>query len=256
MGELKKIKHNHLLTTLLKNIIFAVVMLAPFFAVLSRCMYVTFNKNAKDSYSLLQNNEYQLVDNQVTLKNNYMYMFTNNRDVYNTTSLQRVYCTNFVAISGFTNGDIPNNVTYFRVYYNSNNQVYTLHLHGDTDNYPSLGTYANPSNKQFTFESTSEQTNTNYLTNIQLIQFGTQNTLDNAFEYSVNQLNEMQIFNWTTNTAIYTPINSMCSDLGFTQNDNVIALLLTYWAINTAIYIIFDIVIACFTKLTHFMSSD
>ena len=50
MEKLEKKKHDHNLTKWLKFGIFAVIMIAPFLSVLSKCVYVAVNKNAKESY--------------------------------------------------------------------------------------------------------------------------------------------------------------------------------------------------------------
>ena len=77
--------------------------------------------------------------------------------------------------------------------------------------------------------------------------------LDNAFEYSLSQIEESSYYNWATNLGIYTPIYNMVNGLG---GHDIIALLLAYWSIYTAIYIVFDIIIACFVKITHLLQSE
>lgn len=74
------------------------------------------------------------------------------------------------------------------------------------------------------------------------------------FYDAIDNLNTQPIFNWTSSTAIYTAINNMCTGLEFGTSGNTLSLLLTYWSLNTAIYIVFDIIIYMFTKLTHFMN--
>lgn len=74
------------------------------------------------------------------------------------------------------------------------------------------------------------------------------------FYNAIDELNNQPIFNWTQQTAIYTAINNMCTGLEFGTSGNTLSLLLTYWSLNTAIYIVFDIIIFCFTKITHFLN--
>ena len=76
-----------------------------------------------------------------------------------------------------------------------------------------------------------------------------ESTLDNVFYYAVDQMQQSPLFNWTTNTAIFTGVEGMTSGMGI--NTQAIAILLTYWLICTAIYIIIDIVVKGFTWLTH-----
>ena len=82
----------------------------------------------------------------------------------------------------------------------------------------------------------------------------TAGTLDNVFYYAVAQLQTESLFNWCTNTGIYTTINAMNTGLGIT--DATISLLLTYWALLTALYVVFDIIIVLFTKITHFFTNE
>ena len=78
-------------------------------------------------------------------------------------------------------------------------------------------------------------------------------TLDNAFEYSVNKLAESPILSWTQQTAIYTGVNTMTTQLGVSTP--TIAMLIVYWFLLTIIYIIIDIIIKLFTWLTHMVGS-
>lgn len=131
MEKLKdlKIKHCHTLTDILKVLIFAIVMLAPFFAVMTECLYMICNKNAPANYTGVQQD----------------------------------------------------------VFYNA-----------------------------------------------------------------VANLSTKALFNWTENTGIYQAIYGLTNGL---EMQNTIALLLTYWTITTLVYIIFDIVIVIFTKITHIFNS-
>lgn len=128
MGKLKeKVKHDHSLTNLLKVCIFAVVMMAPFFAVLLESLYMIVNKNAPTNYTGVQQD----------------------------------------------------------LFYNA-----------------------------------------------------------------VANLSTKTLFTWVTGTGMYTTINSVLTGLDFGP-DNTLALLLTYWIIITLIYVLFDIIIEMFIKLTH-----
>lgn len=73
----------------------------------------------------------------------------------------------------------------------------------------------------------------------------------NVFYTAVSNMNSSTLFNWTTSTAIYAAINNMLTGLELGTGTTTLAILLTYWALMTAIYIVFDIIIFCFTKITH-----
>ena len=74
-----------------------------------------------------------------------------------------------------------------------------------------------------------------------------------VFYNAINNIGTKSIFTWTESTAIYTPINNMLTGLEIGTGTNILAILLTYWSLNTAIYIVFDIIIFCFTKITHML---
>ena len=78
-------------------------------------------------------------------------------------------------------------------------------------------------------------------------------TTTNVFYTAVSNMTGNTLFNWTTSTAIYTAINSMLTGLEIGTGTTTLAILLTYWALMTAIYIVFDIIIFCFTKITHLL---
>ena len=130
MEKLTLGKHDHHLTDLLKGVIFATIMLAPFFAVAVECLYMIVNKNAPTNYTGVQQD----------------------------------------------------------VFYNA-----------------------------------------------------------------IANLNTKAVFNWTNQTAMYTTIDNVCTNLEFGTGADTIALLLTFWIINTIIYVIFDIVIGIFKKITHLL---
>lgn len=92
-----------------------------------------------------------------------------------------------------------------------------------------------------------------YVVNNEAVATAYTGTQQNVFYEAIDQIGTQPIFNWTTGTAMYTTINGMTTGLDFGSGANVLAILLTYWSLNTAVYIIFDIVIWAFTKLTHWM---
>ena len=73
--------------------------------------------------------------------------------------------------------------------------------------------------------------------------------LDNAFYYGVDQMTKSDLFNWTQNTAIYNGVKAMTDNLQI--QTPAIAILIVYWFILTIIYVIIDIVLKCFTTITH-----
>lgn len=251
MEKLEKRKHDHKLTHWLKFGIFAVIMVAPFFSVLARTMYVVVNKNAKDSYSDNLIKEKVSITAYTDFVEGEIYNFQTKHVYQNVNVLsRRIYFTNsnfnYVDMGlidreyySITIADLgnPNNL-YYWMYYNDNQyQQITI---------PNDSVYS-----KFTLQiDRIEGTQTGYPFNVNTYVYQT-NMLDNVFEYSINKLKENNLYNWSKETGIYTAINNMISGLG--AND-VLAMLLAYWGILTAVYIVFDIVIECFTKLTHLLT--
>ena len=268
MEKLKN-KHDHALTQWLKVIIFGILMLAPFFSVLSRCLYVTCNKNAKDSYSdsyVKQVNEItalsNVIDNETYYVNNIN--ITQDYPVYSVGILYKSIDINVYETFGFST---TLNIVGFQLvrYQNNANAFYTIPYYLDNDNVLQTGAQNWSGNGRtltsFTYvaDRTLSTANTYWKMTGSTKMYNyvvLHDTLDNAFEYSVNQLTQTPIFNWVQNTAIYTPVNAMTTGLGFDSNNNIVALLLTYWAILTAVYVLFDIIISCFVKLTHMVGGN
>lgn len=253
MEKVKLGKHKHTLTDLLKVLIFSIVMLGPLFAVGSKCIYVACNKNAKDSYyGETINEEKQTYTDKIKLGYTYYLQRENlNRIVPQTTFIK----IDETAIFNSNRSEIPqywnNNksvIKYFRFTYDSStNTERIVFFNENYIQYNSFG-YVN-----FTLSITFTAQNSINLSFddwFYYIEYNNYSYLDNAFYYAVDELNEQPIFSWTKNTAMYTAINTMTEGLELGEN-NILALLLTYWTLMTLIYIIFDIVIVLFTKLTH-----
>ena len=77
----------------------------------------------------------------------------------------------------------------------------------------------------------------------------TEQKLDNVFEYSLSKLESSELYNWTMQTAIYTGVSTMTTQLGITGN--IIPIIVCYWFFMTIIYIIIDIILNLFKILTH-----
>lgn len=240
--KIKDVKHDHSLTDLLKVSIFSLLMLAPMINVGVRCAYVTCNKNAYQSASMVNEiqatTEYPLVvGNTYTLITDYNTTSRGNFDMYveNLTSNYYVDLTT-------TNKIYMNNNTY-QFFDSSNNELARIITYNDRAN--------NNINIEFTFIYKGTPQNIDMYKYVFISK--QQLTLDNVFEYSVNQLTESPLYNWVENTAIYSGVALMNTQLGITQP--VISLLVVYWLLLTIIYVIIDIVIRVFTWLTHMIGS-
>lgn len=249
---MKKNKHDHKGTKALKLTIFFTLMLAPFMAVLFKCVYVTFNKNAKDSYTS------QYIESRVDLTNpnqlveNQEYIF--NYKEYETTSYSYLPYVEYNSISidwsSYTTQDVSN-VIAFRMRTNDN----LLQLKNSDNTNINLFNVWGISLKTFTINFKSlEFSSTTPFYNISVVGLlYKQDTLDNAFYYAIEEAMDSPYFAWAQTSALYTATSGLTNGIGI--NTQAIPTLLVYWLILTTIYIIFDIVIESFTYLTHMITS-
>ena len=127
----EKQKHNHKLTDLLKVCIFGLLMIAPLLASVSQMLYVTLNKNAKDSYYGQTINETQ--ENSTPLANlqiNIEYIWT--KQTY-TTNNSFFHGINFYISSAYRN-DTLLEYDYFRFYANTNSTVSMVFYNSNASN--------------------------------------------------------------------------------------------------------------------------
>ena len=260
LKELEK-KHDHKLTECLKVIIFSLLMLAPLFASISQMIYVSFNKNAYQSYSgtttQIVENGYQyntnVVNDETDLIADNIYEFRMNHVndkfslyflnlyIFNDDRLL-LYCNDGGYIDVYNEKlELAYGITNLEYYLTNINNltVYFTYAEDTLDI-----TDVDIGISQYIFES-------DFLGDTIYSQIET-STLDNAFYYGVNQMTKSELFNWTQNTAVYTGVKAMTDNLQI--QTPVVAILIVYWFILTIIYIIIDIVLGLFTKLTHFMN--
>lgn len=248
--KIKELKHNHSLTDLLKVILFSIVMLLPFFSVLTRSLYVICNKNAYQSYSGTASGEYELVDSLVagedyTFNKPYSENFQFNGDIY-------VDITNFATSNtGLENFYLNNSDSINRLVFTiTTNTGSKMELYNGTT-YLDYWTIQPNMSLFIEFTATANATLTD---NTNIRQYSvTNSTLDNAFEYSLNELENKDLFSWTKNTGTYTAINAMCT--GLEMQMPVIPVILTYWFLISVIYLVLDIVIKTITYITHIIGS-
>lgn len=253
--KLNDVKHNHSLTDLLKVLLFAIVMLLPFIDVFVRCGYVMFNKNAYQSYS---GEQYEYENHFTSINDvemNSILHFDSSIAYSNQSNINsgRIYYTNVSDLySTYTTLQSQlNEGTYFIYYVRSDNRQLYIYNDQNTLLYsPNLTSI----HTQFNFKILAFENNiVNVFPSLSEVTQQDNNYLDNVFEYSVSQLEESSLYNWTTQTAIYSGVSQMTTQLGITTN--IIPIIVCYWFFITIIYIILDIIIRLFTILTHFIGS-
>lgn len=247
-------KHEHKLTDLLKVGIFSILMLAPFIAIAIKCAYVVINKNAYLNYSGQVSETYEQID-YTNLQLDKRYHWANSlipNEAYSGEPTD-LYIDNVSNVIGATNNiTSAKKLRFYRqgtnymylAFYNENNEIFQ-YVNGQTTAIQFNFTLTGMMNGN----QTASITKFNYFYEIDNSNL---NYMDNVFYTATNELENSTLFNWTENTAIYTGITTMTNGMGITNT--TIPLLLTYWSILTAVYIVFDIIIVMFTKLTHMIS--
>lgn len=249
MGKLGK--HDHKLTNLLKACIFSLVMLAPLIAIGVRCLYVINNKNAYESYSDTYVYKNTSISNNADVTEGTKYTLTSKGPI---TANQFNCQINYISLTkeqlNITQSQYEN-INFIIV----NTQGY-IRLSNSSAPTSWIASITNEEGLSFDIIFNTSNNNYDNLTSwffVNQIVLET-NKLDNVFYYSIKDLEQQSTFNWVQNTAIYVPLNAMCSGLGITES--AIPILLTYWALMTLIYIVFDIIIYLFTKMTHFLGTN
>lgn len=278
--KVDKIKHNHSLTKLLKVFIFSIVMLIPAFSVASRCLYVICNKNAYQSYSGTQqgtlyerSNKYNSNEvnsaNDLVIDNIYQPI-----DMLDTTSFDNegAFYVDLYLIDGEINNTVADSVLEETsdLFYNTQIYISIEHVLNNNDNYTTIKLNAFNGDGylqidlldfggdfivQYTYGDGDLELFSSYFDytdyNEYTYTLSTTSTLDNVFEYSIQKLGQSEYLAWTQNTAIYTGINTMNTQLGITMP--TYSMVLTYWFFMIVIYVIIDIILGIFTTLTHML---
>lgn len=266
--KINDIKHNHSLTDLLKVGIFSILMLAPLIAIGTTCAYAIVNKNAYISYSNFNkdNNEYEVLNNWNELIQGRTYRFSGN-DTFTSltnTTVQRFNVSNIQMIASSQTSsmvlDIETNCNGFGMWRDTSLGHNYIRFYNDSAYITTGGFNSYSYVFTFTFEGYYNMNTSNDLSYYTGNMFtestlnNNTNTLDNAFYYATEKMTQSDLFNWTENTAIYTGVSAMCTQLDI--ETNVIPILIVYWFILTIIYVIIDIVLKCFTTLTHMISKE
>lgn len=251
-------KHDHKATKKLKAWLFGIMLLLPFLFMLPTGLYYGLNQNAQLSERTEQqpiyyeSNEVNSFDDLIngniyTWNDNYTLTTSNNTITLLTLENIEQLITEYgfiYDVDGICT-IVVNNYASFLVYtYTNYNQFYNIN-----------STYF-----QFVLKAVNNTTfDTSLYTHIiktdrQLVKEYLPITYTNDISTSIinawNSTWQNPLFSWTNNTFITTTINNFTSGFGITA-DTYISNLITYIAILTAVYVIFDIIIELFTKLTH-----
>lgn len=189
--------------------------LLPLFAVLFMCLYVTFNPNAKDSYSGLNENTQENVivntlDDFDFTKTYYIGSSSLDENSSSGRTTSNLNVNNFTVIYQPSTSNIPNDIVKIYFYVNSGQNLINYYFF-DTNNTQ----YYLSSNNTFLFScnihsftsTVNNQGNLDYVLQhselLYYIEYFNYQQLDNNFEYSLSKFNDLgfdrlNFVNWFT----------------------------------------------------------
>lgn len=243
---MKQLKISHLFHWL-----YAILMLLPVFSVLFTCLYVCFNKNAKDSYfgdtinneTIIYTNDFNgndkfylsIPNSSLSQFNNaggieFTYILIDNLEVINNSTSQDL--TGVFKLGFYSN----NNVEYLVYFINeSNPSGYQFYL---SNNYSGLLEISfnvlGASERFYTFSEGNDI--------IYKFEYNKYSYLDNVFYYSFDQVANSDMFGWANNSFICEPFKFITGLFGV-QSDNAINTYLSYWGSISIIWLVFDLVL-------------
>lgn len=272
MEKLKE-KHNHTLTSILKVLTFAIVLLFPFLVFTPSAFYYGFNEHAKVEIPvktpLYETNEVNSY-NDLVIGNIYHFSFNDTADNYitNTGSFRSIIIKvndynfdNYPSIEiddyipSFINTDnsLPyiefsiysDYVAYFDIYFNSMDYFLSNVINGIADEpfmfdyYGILIDFNNITSFNFI---TSSDFNVYEITETTTISENLSNSWENMWQ--------TPLFKWTENTPFTATTNAFASVFNISQESGFYNLI-AYFITITGIYLIIDIVLGVATWLTH-----
>ena len=250
------------------KIIYGFLLFAPLINILVTCMYVTFNKNAYESYSgteEIQNVEieYKYQSNEVETKEDLVtgniYQFDYDFTQASVTSTTLLFeCKqiwfDFVETNNYPNQTIVigDGVTVFRInlIYSSSIIRFGIYYANNTNQYYMLQKASYISNVKFIYYPYNTETvGNNYLQYIKYTDYNEienvtitqtqKQELDNAFIYGTQKTEDSNLFNWAKTTGTYTVLNNVTTSIGITNT--FIPMLMAYWLLISVVYFLFDI---------------
>ena len=227
--------------------LYGFLMLMPILSVLVSSLYVVFNDNAKDSYSV------QYVSSQLelalpnTLNDGFDYLVKYDDNV-GTTGIKVRYSN--ISVDWYSLGANPQYIYdrfYLVLYSDGHTNIYLY----DDDGAPKNSISDVWGYTLFDFSFTKLGTQSNYQNGANRIftQYIISNTLDNVFTYSLNQLKDNDLYNWSLDSFLSTPFTYIL-DLFDVPNNSVMLLLLSYWLDISIIWLTFDVLMYV-PLLTH-----
>lgn len=280
--EKLKVKHDHKLTDILKVCMFSLFLILPILMFLPNALYYGCNKYASQERQITEGG-YEIVDKYQTNEVNdiddlvigNLYHFSLPEDVIsdyisNVDNLRFtiVNCTSYSFgnylledTASYTNGSgtpylelyISNRCETY-VYVNFLSQEYFASIYvgrWDTNAFTFVGDVI-LTEKDCDFDNISFLSASDYNEKTVIYNDEVTKTLDIAesLAYSWQETWEQPMFNWTSNNNFSFTINAFTNVFGISE-ESYIANYLCYIMTLIVIYIIYDIIIVLFTKMTH-----
>ena len=224
--------------TIIGKIIYGFLLFMPLMSILVRCGYVTFNKNAFESYS-----DYTQVQNiQITNSSN---LVIGNKYIFNYKTTETTTSTGYLGYSDINidvNYYTEDNIDYHYIAIGQNglSNCIRFRVGNGTGAFKDVYQWGtNITTIKITLDNkdnASITTTSNYYLYEQTLTSG---TLDNAFEYSIDKTEESNLYNWAKDTGTYTVMHTTTTGLGITNT--FVPMLMSYWLLISVIYFIFDI---------------
>lgn len=234
---------------LIGKTIYGFLLFMPLLAIAITCAYAIFNKNAYQSYygDTINEEQTNIVNGNLEVGITYTTSFKDFTEPLLVTS-PTYNITNFAFIDCLGTNPIPSNVTIksFQLIYNTSNcnikfvdtndtSYYYSYIQQISNPQPNYSYYYIFSYKIITSQTlpTEIQQKTTYTTYIQ------NSFLSEVFYYSVDKVEESNLFNWSKDTGMYTTVHGATELLGITNT--FIPMLMSYWLLISVIYIVYDI---------------
>lgn len=235
---MKKEKHDHKLTNILKFCCFALLMAMPLLQTCGKLLYVALNPNANNEYTEKTKITANL-NETIEVPSYYTWQEKNIATTLPTgaitpVQIQNSQNVNVYSINIWTGANGLSKIDYITQWLDSAD---SLHYSYDTQYEQQIQQVLDYNNLTFIYIYENEGTNS-------LI-----NIIENTHEKQMTS----GILSWVDDTIAFNGINAMMIGLNIT--DNYIIYLISYWIMLTVIYVVVDIIIFAFTYLTHFFNN-
>lgn len=231
----------------------------PIFAIGVKCMYVAFNKNAKDSYTEYTETEMLPVYYESNVVNNVndivvgnIYYYANNIDTLTYINYTQLELNIDLFKTQFSQ---YNDATRVVLYFNQSSVTLDIYRN-NMESYLSINSIPmyfiieNLGNKNYypiEFVEKVQYTDFKYVKEYQPYTYT--DTLDNVFYYSVDQISNEPLFSWAKTSFLAQPLLFITNLFGLPTTSPIITFL-SYWFDISIIWLVFD-AIMYFPLLIH-----